>query len=108
VTQKVAVAGVPFKDRQMEQMRLAVNGLLRGRANVAGTFTLTASAGSTVVTDPEFAHDMVPLWIPTTANAAAEIGAGTMYLSARGAESFTVAHANNAQVDRTFLYIRFG
>ena len=40
----------------------------------------------------------------TTANAAAEVGAGGMYVSAQGDGSFTVTHANNAQADRTFDY----
>lgn len=89
-------------------VRQTVNEMLKGRGNQTGTFTLTANAASTVVSDNRFAADMVPVWTPTTANAAAEVGAGGMYVSARTNGSFTITHANNAQTDRTFLYIRGG
>jgi hypothetical protein len=46
--------------------------------------------------------------MPTTANAAAEIGAGTAYISARTKRSFTITHANNSQSDRTFGYVVIG
>ena len=39
-----------------------------------------------------------------TANAAAEVGAGTIYVSAKAQGSFTVTHANSATADRTFAY----
>jgi hypothetical protein len=39
-----------------------------------------------------------------TANAAAEVGNGTIYVSAVTNGSFTLTHANNSQVDRTFRY----
>jgi hypothetical protein len=50
----------------------------------------------------------VIVFTPTTANAAAEQGGGTMYLSARAKQGFTLTHANNSQTDRTFLYIVIG
>ena len=43
-----------------------------------------------------------------TANAAAEIGNGTMYIGAVNNGAFVVTHANNAQADRTFLYVALG
>jgi hypothetical protein len=42
--------------------------------------------------------------MPTTANAAAEIGNGTIYVSSRGKQTATITHANNSQTDRTFAY----
>ena len=107
MSQKPKVA-FPFQDANLERLRTMANDLLRGRANVSGTFTLTANVGSTTITDPQFAADQVIVPVPTTANGAAEIGAGTMYLSARTNGTFTFTHANNAQTDRTFLYLRFG
>jgi hypothetical protein len=48
------------------------------------------------------------LLTPTTAHAATEVGNGTLYVSAVANGSFTLAHANNNQADRTFLYACFG
>lgn len=88
------------------QIATAVNQILKGRANNTGTVTLTANAASTTVTDTAFQSDMWPILIPTTANAAAAIA--STYVSARSNGSFTLAHANNAQVDKTFGYVRWG
>ena len=46
--------------------------------------------------------------MPTTANASAEQGAGTMFVGPRAKQSFTITHANNAQTDRTFAYSVLG
>lgn len=66
--------------------------------------TLTANVASTTITDRRIASTTVLLWQPTTANASAEIGAGTIYVSETGRVhgSAVVTHANNAQTDRTF------
>lgn len=83
-----------------------VNGLLNGRQNNTGSFTLTASATSTVVSDLRVGIDSVILFSPKTANAAAEYG--TIYISAVTKEQFTVTHANTADVDKTFDYVVVG
>ena len=83
-----------------------VNEILKGRANNAGSVTLTAGTTSTTVTDNLFESSMVPLLVPTTANAAGALA--TTYVSARANGSFTLTHANAATVDRTFLYVRWG
>jgi hypothetical protein len=82
----------------------AINGVMDGRTNNAGTVTLTSSAVSTQVSDNRVGTDSVIVFMPTTANAAAEIGAGTMYISARGKQTFTITHASNGQTDRDFTY----
>lgn len=90
-----------------EHLRLladALNGILDGRQNNIGTFTLTSAAASTDVADRRVGTDSVVTWMPTTGNAAAEVGNGTIYVSAVTAGQFTVTHANNAQTDRTFKY----
>jgi hypothetical protein len=46
------------------------------------------------------------LFMPTTANAAAELA--TMFVSSRGKQTFTITHANNGQTDRTFKYVVIG
>ena len=91
-----------------ETLRQTINQMMQGGGNQTGSVTLTANAATTTVTDHAFAAAMVPVFTPTTANASAEVGAGTMYVSSRTNGSFVVTHANNAQTDRTFLYQRGG
>ena len=85
-----------------------VNLLVDGKNNATGTFTLTASATTTQVTDLRAGTDSVILYVPTTANASAEKGAGSIFISARADSSFTITHANNSQNDRTFIYAIIG
>ncbi len=82
----------------------AVNLLIDGKHNAKGSFTLTASTTTTVVTDLRVGEDSVITMTPITSNASAEVGGGTMFLSSRGDSSFTITHANNSQTDRTFIY----
>lgn len=82
----------------------AVNALDDGKGSNTGTVTLVASAASTTVSDRRVGINSVITWMPTTGNAAAEVGNGTVYVSAITAGQFTVTHANNAQTDRTFKY----
>jgi hypothetical protein len=99
---------LPAAGADSRQTAQAVNLLIDGKFNSTGTVTLTASAASTAVTDYRAGPDSVIVFTPTTANAAAEQGGGTMYLSARAKQGFTLTHANNSQTDRTFLYIVIG
>ena len=62
----------------------------QGRSNAGGEFTLTANVGSSVVNDENVAADSAIVPFAKTANAAAEIGNGTMYISAQADGSFTV------------------
>ena len=95
-----------------EQNQRAQNEVIRqimdGKTNNRGSFTLTASTTTTAVTDARCGANSVVLLDPATANASAEIGAGTIYVSAIGKQTFTVTHANNAQTDRTFRYVIVG
>jgi hypothetical protein len=90
----------------LELVKTTINEMLKGRGNQTGSFTLTANASTTTVTDNLFAPDMALSWTPTSANAAAEMP--TLYVSSRLSGSFVLTHANNAQTDRTFIYIRGG
>ncbi len=81
-----------------------LNSVLDGRQNNVGTVTLTASVASTSVAERRCGTDSVITLMPTTGNAAAELGNGTLYIGTVTAESFTITHANNAQTDRTFKY----
>lgn len=81
-----------------------VNQLIDGKSDAKGTFTLTASTTTTVISDFRVGADTVIHFVPITSNAAAEIGAGSVFLSSRGDSTFTITHANNTQNDRTFIY----
>ena len=81
-----------------------------GKLEIVGELTLTAGAASTAVTDIRVSPQSVIVWHPRTANAAAELAAGPMYVTDAnmGNGTFTVTHANNAQVDRTFRFAVLG
>ncbi|KKW45760.1 MAG: hypothetical protein A2Z55_01235 [Burkholderiales bacterium RIFCSPHIGHO2_12_63_9] len=89
-----------------------INEIADGRLNSSGVITLTASAATTAVTDRRVGRDSVILFMPVTANAAAELAAGTMYVQTTDiaplTNQFTINHANNAQADRTFRYLIAG
>lgn len=84
----------------------AINQLVRGRGNNVGEVTLTASTTTTTVTlNDEIGNSNGKVFLtPTTANAAAELGNGTLYVSSVTNNTFVLTHANNAQNDRTFHY----
>ena len=96
------VPGITETD--LKKINLALQQLAAGRSNAVGTVTLATGASTTVVSDPNCAAGTVPLLTPASANAAAEVGNGTMYVSAVANGSFTITHANSATAGRTFLY----
>lgn len=95
-------------DSHRRQVSNVVNNLLRGRLNNIEDVTLTASVATTVVTDERVTVQSFIGFMPKTANAAAELAAGTMYVSSIGNGTFTITHANNAQTDRTFTWMVTG
>lgn len=99
---------LPSEANNPREISQVVNGVLDGKLNSTGTFTCTASAATTAVTDYRAGLDSIILLMPTTANASAEIGNGTIHVSTRAKQSFTVTHANNSQADRTFGYVIIG
>lgn len=86
-----------------ERVALAVNSLLLGKMNCSFELTLTASAASTTVEDPRINESSGFNFDPRSAHAAAELGNGTMFVSAVSKGSVTITHANNAQSDRIFV-----
>jgi hypothetical protein len=88
------------------QIALVVRNAMDGKINSTGSVTLTASSTTTLVEDSRAGGDSVILFMPTTANAAAE--QTTMFVSVRAKQSFTITHANNSQTDRTFSYVILG
>lgn len=78
---------------------------IEGQGINRGVVTLTANAASTTVTGSFIPAGAGVLLFPRTANAAAEVGNGTIYVAATTKGQFVITHANNAQADRTFTYL---
>jgi hypothetical protein len=95
------------RERDIAKIAEAVHQLSRDRDDVV---TLTAGATITTVTDPTVTPDTVILFDPLTANAAAELYAGTMYVLPvnRFLGSFVITHLNAGTTDRAFRWIAAG
>jgi len=100
------VPGITETD--LKKIILAIQQLSAGRSNAVGSVTLATGSATTTVSDKNCAVGSTPILVPTTANAAAEVGNGTMYISAVANSSFTITHANSATTGRTFLYAIVG
>ncbi len=111
--QYLLVPGIAETD--LKKVILAVQQLAAGRSNATGSISLTPNQATTVVdvsrnpiASTIIAAGSVPLLTPKTANAAAEIGNGTLYVSAVANGSFTITHANSATTGRDFYYAILG
>lgn len=91
-------------ESDLQKIVLAIRDLFAGRSNRTGSFTMRTNQATTTVTAANCAPTSVITLTPTTANAATEFGAGTWYISAKAAGSFTVTHVNSATTGRTFDY----
>ncbi len=89
-----------------------VTGHHNGKTNNTGTLTLAANTVSSVVTlaTGRLGLDTIVLLSPTTASAATEFGAGSIYVSSRDVSgaTFTLTHANTADADKIFDYVLVG
>jgi hypothetical protein len=92
----------------LKKIVLAIQQLAAGRSNAVGTVTLATGAATTTVSTPNCAAGSTPMLTPATANAAAELGNATLYVSAVANGSFTITHANSATAGRTFFYAILG
>ena len=102
----------PPKDLENERkhrrdLAVAVEQLFNGRSNNVLDVTLTASSGSTAVTDSRIGVNSVAICIPTTANASA-IALPYRDFSAPVNGSMSLIHANDIQTDKTFKVILVG
>ena len=80
-----------------------------GQVDVTQNITLVANAATTTVVDSRIGPTTAALLQPTTAHAAAEIAAGGLFPSPiTQAGTLTINHANNAQIDRTFVLMLIG
>lgn len=82
----------------------------QGKLDAITEVTLTAGATTTTLTDIRLSNQSVVLFDPKTANAAAELAAGTMYVltANRGTGSWVITHANAGSTDRTFQTLIIG
>lgn len=99
------VVALSPKEKKPDIVNNAIRELQQGRNNASGTFTLTPNATTTVVTAINCSPTSVVLWSPQTQDAANDM-ATTSYVAAKG--QFTLTHANNARVDRTFGFVVLG
>lgn len=100
--------GLPAAGAAPRQVAAVVNRLNQGKLSCTGTVTLTPGQATTVVSDARAGAASVVLLMPLTASAATEIGAGTVYVSARNKGAFSLSHSSSAVIDRTFCYALFG
>ncbi len=103
----IGFPGLP-PDADARRIVAVVNRVNLGKLNCTGTVTLLAGLSITTVADHRATADSVVMFMPLSASAASEQAAGGMYVSVRATGSFAIAHANNAQVDRTFGYAVIG
>ena len=92
------------------QLSQGVAMLFQGKTNNVLAFTCTAGAASTVLSDPRLAYSSAAIFDPLTANAAAELAAGTIYALTAGRNNgvWTITHANAGTTDRTFRVVVVG
>lgn len=105
-----SVAGnVPFiGEANPVKIIQAIRDLFAGRSNAVGTVTLRTSQTTTTVTALNCGAGSRVFLMPTTANAAAEFGAGSIYVGTVASGSFTITHASNANADKTFFWVALG
>lgn len=93
----------------MNKAWINLNQMLSGKLNATYPgFRLDANTDQTVLTDYRIGGSSVILATPKTANAAAEIGNGTMIWGEPVNGGIACGHANNAQDDRIFDLIIIG
>jgi hypothetical protein len=95
-------------ESDLKKIVLAIQQVAAGRSNATGSVTLATGSATTTVTTSNCAAGSTPILTPTTANAATELGNGTIYVSTVANGSFTITHANSATTGRTFLYAILG
>jgi hypothetical protein len=100
--------GLPVAGADARQVAAVVNRVAQGKLNCTGSVVLAPGTATTSVSDARVTAASVILLMPTTANAAVELGNGTLFVSARDKSGFTLTHANNAQTDRSFDFAVIG
>lgn len=102
-------APASFIDDEVEhrrQLGLWAREAHQGHLANTGSLTLTANAGSTVLTDFRISGGCFIGLMPITANAATALS--TTYISSRGKQTATITHTNDALTDKSFVYCILG
>lgn len=94
----------PASEKDPVRLCRAIRDLFAGRSNAAGEFTLRTGQATTVVEAPNCGSGSRVFLQAATANAATEVGNGTIYVSSVNVGEFTVTHANSGTANRTFFY----
>ena len=76
--------------------------VMQGKLNNTALWTLSAGTTSTNFTDSRLGVETALHWMPTTANAAAEVTAMYVAESGRKNGQITIAHNNNSHSDKIF------
>ena len=92
-------------ERDLAKLVMAIRQLYEGRSNAVGSFTITPSMTSTVVTARNCSPTSFILLMPKTANAAAHKATTSIV---PGTGQFTVSHASNSNADCHFGYAIVG
>jgi len=72
----------------------------------AGTLTLTENSATSDIANTGVTASSIIVLTPTSVNASANFGDGGLYISSLNAGvGFTITHANDANVDKTFNYM---
>lgn len=98
----------PLLRQHGRQLAAAAALAMQGKINAVVTFTLTANAGSTVLTDPRLTASAAVVLDPMTANAAAALATTYATEANRNKGTWTLTHANTATTDRTFRALLIG
>ena len=107
-------AGLKDQWDQLSRVSHVLRLAMRGKINALGerTFTLTANAATSTLTDERLTSDGVVIYDPMTVNAVtALVTAADRPYSLSGDRNngvWTVRHANNAQTDRDFRILMIG
>lgn len=109
--ERQALRGVLWQIIEWQRLTAEVlNNAMQGKLNNGGQVTLTANVATTTVTDSRIGTDTKLVLVPTTANAAAEVGAGGLFQTFPNSlkEQAVLNHASNGQTDRTFQFALLG
>ena len=92
----------------VRQVADTVNNVLYGNLNAVTDVTLVAGGIHTTVSWSRISAYSGLFFCPLSANAAAEIGNGTLWVSGLTSGSATLTHANNGQTDRNYRVLIVG
>jgi hypothetical protein len=101
----------PHEQREhLREIARALNRINQGKLNCVLHLTLRANQATTVLEDARLSAFSYLGFDPLTANAAAELAAGTMYVLAANRRNgqHTVTHANAVSTDREYFVGVFG